>query len=154
MNGLKEKEAVLYKRTDIDETHFFVAVPDQHWTVGMDKMQLENLAQRRVPIHTRFTKLPYWNAKSSKEEIIEGLREQLDYWETQMASKQANQMNALSGVVDEDFEAGKNTDSYYRYQKRAEACCHFLDELQENPRIDDVKIFNEHYTEVSYPNES
>lgn len=151
MIDLEKNQAKIYKRTDIDGEHYFVAIPDQHWTRGMDRMQRETVASKYVPTHTRFTKLPHWNSLTSKEELIEGLREQLEYWELQMAGKEADEINAMTGMGDEDFDYGKNKESYYRYKKRAEACCYFLDVLQENPGTEDVKIYHTHYTDVEYP---
>lgn len=149
-NDLEKNQAKIYKRTDIGKSHFFVAIPDQHWTRGMDRMKKDVVASHYVPTHTHFTKLPHWNKKAGKEEIIEALREQLEYWQLQMAGKQANQLNYETGSREELDQEG-NAESYYRYQKRAEAVCHFLDVLQENPRMSDVNIYHTHYKEVSYP---
>lgn len=151
--NLEEYRCNLWKRDDIEEEHFLVAVPEQHYTVGMDKMSFKQVEVVNVPSHTHFSKLPHYQKKTGKEEMVEKLREQLEYWQMQMAGKQANEMNAMSGVADEDFDGKSNAGSYYRYKKRDEACCRFLDALQENPRRSDTHIYHDHYSEVTYPNE-
>jgi hypothetical protein len=113
--------------------HYFVAVPEQHWSEGMDEMPLEILATIEVPPRTRFTKLPPWQSINKKDEFVRCLRNQKEYWEMQIAEEGAAALNH-GNTMDED--------RFDRYKQRVKACSVFLQVLQENPLPDDTRIFH------------
>lgn len=128
-------QAQLYKREDME--HFFVAVPDQHWTKGMDELPLESWAYAPVPQNTHFTKTPNWQSINKKEEMITCLRNQKEYWEKQIAGEIANELNDA-----DKMSGGGDIDKHDRYKQRVKACSIFLQALQENPSIEDQRIFH------------
>jgi hypothetical protein len=149
MNAELEKyECKLWKRVDIDSEHYLVAIPDQHYTVGMDEMKFEPVEYAYVPSHTRFSKLPSYRVELGKEEMVEKLRKQKEYWEEKMNGKKANELNRAS--ASDDVDKQKNIESFYRFQKRAEVCAKFIDALQEEPTPEDLKVHGQKYTELTY----
>lgn len=135
--------AKLYRRTDVDDEHFFVVIPEQYWTKGLDEMNLDTVASAPVPKRTRFTKLPRWSSTNSRRKLVEALREQKEYWEMQMAGEITEEWNDA-----DKLGGGGNIDKYERYKERVRACSVFLQHLQENPSSDDRRIFHGEKVEI------
>ena len=129
-------QAKLYKVADSDREHYLVAIPDQHWTKGLDRMKLESVAWAAVPPRTEFTKVPNWQTSTSKEDMVEALREQKEYWEKQMFGIQADNLNGF----DTQNECDKAVEKFERYKKRVKACSIFIQHLADRPVHEDREI--------------
>ena len=134
--GDSGSQAKLYKVADKDREHYIAAVPDQHWTKGLDEKKLESVAWAAVPPRTEFTKVPNWQVVTSKEDMIEALREQKEYWEKQMFGIQADNLNGF----DTQEECDKAVEKFKRYEKRVEACSIFIQNLVEHPLHEDKEV--------------
>lgn len=135
-------QAKLYKREDME--HYFVTVPEQHWTKGMDEMPLEQVAYCPVPPRTKFTKTPNWQSINREDAMITCLRNQKEYWEKQMAGEIAQELNDA-----DKLGGGGDIDKHDRYKQRVKACSVFLQALQENPSIEDQSIFHDEKVDAS-----
>lgn len=126
------------------EEHYFVAVPDQHYTNWMNKTAFEQLAYFPVPPRTNFTKCPNSHSQSSRGDLVEGLREQLEYWELQMYGEVAKEWNYA-----DKRGGGGDIEKYERYKQRVICCSIFLKALQENPLTTNTQILREEKVETS-----
>lgn len=126
-------QAKLWRRKD-DASYVVRATGDKMPKGLLEDVKLESLAWYNVPDRTRFTKTPHWDSGASKNEMIEGLREQLRYWRLQMFGEVANELNEGNG----------DAEKHDRYRDRAIACSIFLKALQENPRLKDTTMLREH----------
>lgn len=89
-----------------------------------------------MPDNTRFTKTPHWQSINSKDEIVEGLRDQKEYWEKQMFGIQADNLNGF----DTQDECDKAVERFKRYEQRVRACSIFIQTLIDDTRLEDEEI--------------
>ncbi|WP_226006054.1 hypothetical protein [Natrinema salinisoli] len=114
------------------EDHYFVAIPDRFWCEWMDERTTEEslVETGRVPPRTQFTKLPSFQTRTSKEEMIEALRDQKEYWELKACGEIAKELNNRDG----------SRETYNRYKQRATCCRDFLMALVDRPLPDDRTV--------------
>ncbi|MFU1780212.1 hypothetical protein ACM16X_02395 [Haloarcula japonica] len=127
-------QATLYKGIKDEEEHYIV-LKESH--IRPSDREIKSLAQCPIPKHTVFSKLPWINDFADREQMIEALREQKDYWESQIASEIAQELNDA-----DKLGGGGDIEKHDRYKQRVKACSIFLQALQDRPQLNDKRIFH------------
>lgn len=114
---------------DNGKEYFFVK--DIHWIVKYKEEKKEEIAQHGIPIKTKFSRVPSSMNHLNGEKMLECLKEQRDFWQSQLNKKIADHINNSQDSSVSFEERKVNTKSGFRYKERLNACEHFIEKLEQ-----------------------
>lgn len=115
-----------------DKGKEYYFVKDIHWIRKYKQEKKKEIAQHKIPIQTKFRRVPSSVNHPDAETMLKALKTQRDYWQEQLNKKIADHINNATNMEASKKERKVNTKSGFRYRQRVEACEHFIEKLEEH----------------------